>query len=238
MKVFDNHKGKLNEAGCLVAVTFLCLMIIFPLKTEACGWWGDGSLDDDDIEWEEEEDESSDPAYQTKVGNRFRKGEGVTKDYSIALYWYLRAAEQGFAGAYNNLAVMYEQGLGVPKNIPEAVKWYRKAAEHKDAYAQHSLGRMYRNGEGIPRNPAEAAKWIGRAAEQGHHGAFRDMGNMYWNGSGVSQSKIRAYMWWKLSFLYGHKDSKKLIDSAVANMSSSHVDEAEMLAQEWLRKHK
>jgi TPR repeat protein len=237
MKVIDNHKAKLNETVFLIAVTILCLLIILPMKTEACGWWGDGSSDDSDYtEWKE--DESADPAYQTKVGNRFRKGEGVTKDYSIALYWYHKAADQGFAGAYNNLAVMYEQGHGVPKNIPEAVKWYQKAAEHKDAYAQHSLGKMYKNGEGVPGNPEEAAKWISRAAEQGHHSAFRDMGDMYWDGSGVPQNNIRAYMWWKLSVLHGHLDSKKLLDTAAAKMLSSHVDEAEKLAQDWMQKNK
>jgi TPR repeat protein len=239
MKVIDNLGRKLNGAVCLFAGIFLCLFIILPLKTEACGWWGDGSSEDsDNIKGEDEEDESADPTYQTKVGNRFRKGEGVTKDYSIALYWYHKAADQGFAGAYNNLAIMYEQGLGIPKDIPEAVKWYRKAAEHKDAYAQHSLGRMYRNGEGVPQNPAEAAKWTGRAAEQGHHSAFRDMGDMYWNGSGVTQSNIRAYMWWRLSVLHGHIGSKKLLDTAAAKMPSSHVAEAEKLAQNWMQMNK
>lgn len=38
---------------------------------------------------------------------------GVEKNYSKAAEWYFkRAADQGYASAQNNLAVMYTNGLG------------------------------------------------------------------------------------------------------------------------------
>jgi TPR repeat protein len=230
---------------CLAHATFLCGVIIFPLKAEACGWWGDGKHDDDEsvlVDTEDspaldEDDLIIDPAAQTAIGNRYRKGKGADRDYMKALHWYRKAADQGFVGAQNNLAVMYEQGLGVPKNKSEAAKWYRKAAEQYNAYAQHSIGRMYRDGEGVPRNHEEAAKWIGRAAEQGHDGAFRDMGEIYWKGLGVSQNNMRAYMWWRLGALHGDTESERLLGIAAAKMNSSRVAEAEKLAQKWMQKH-
>ena len=54
---------------------------------------------------------------------------GVSQDYSEAVKWYRKAAEQGDAGAQNDLGVCYDNGQGVNKDYTEAVKWYRKAAE-------------------------------------------------------------------------------------------------------------
>ena len=54
---------------------------------------------------------------------------GVTKNYSEAVKWYRKAAEQGDTFAHYNLGVCYDNGQGVNKDYTEAVKWYRKAAE-------------------------------------------------------------------------------------------------------------
>jgi TPR repeat protein len=236
---------KLKLTIFLAHISFLCWLIIFPLKAGACGWAGDAEHNDNDSILADFEgapvlDEHAliiDPATQTSKGNLYRKGNGVARDYEKAVHWYRKAAEQGFAGAQNNLAGMYEEGLGIPKNKSEAAKLYLKAAEQHNAYAQHSIGRMYRDGEGVPRNLNEAAKWISKAAEQRHHTAFRDMGDMYWKGLGVSQNNIRAYMWWRLSALHGDKESERLLVIVTAKMNSSSVDEAETLAQEWMQKH-
>ncbi len=232
-----------GTVGILAAVTFLFIVVFLPGQSSACGWWGDGeSDDDDDVIWVEADGTPvpeeglpiDDPETQTMLGNRFRKGEGVTRDYAKALDWYLKAAQQGFVGAQNNLGVMYEQGLGVPKNKPEAAKWFRKAAEQNDAYAQHSLGIMYREGDGVPQNFAEAAKWIRKAAEQSHHGAFRDMGEIYWKGSGLPQNDVLAYMWWRIAAAHGDKEGDRLCCMAAARMMPGPIAEAEEMAQDWI----
>ena len=55
--------------------------------------------------------------------------------WSEAVRWYRLAADQGHAGAQQNLGVTYSDGRGVSKNDTEAVRWYRLAAdqEHSDA---------------------------------------------------------------------------------------------------------
>jgi TPR repeat protein len=232
----------------LVYIFFICWLITIPSNSEACGWWGDGEgdSDDDDVIWidpardqiNDEEISTDDPKIQTQIGNRYKTGEGVVKNYEEAVNWYRKAAEQGFAGAQNNLAVMYEEGLGVPRDYSEAAKWYRRAAEKQDARAQHSLGIMYRDGRGITRDFKEAVKWIQKAAEQGHHGAFRDMGEMYWKGLGVSQNDVLACMWWKLAVMYGDEESERLLSKVTAKMTSSSVIKSERLAKEWMQKNK
>lgn len=63
-------------------------------------------------------------------------------DYSEALRLYRLAADQGYAGAQNNLAHMYWTGRGVANNEVEAVRWYRLAAAQGHTGAQASLANI------------------------------------------------------------------------------------------------
>ena len=81
--------------------------------------------------------------------------------------WYRLAAEQGDAGAQNNLGNMYRKGEGVPEDDAEAVRWYRLAAEQGDAGAQSNLGVRYATGEGVPEDDVQAYAWFSIAAAQG-----------------------------------------------------------------------
>ena len=56
---------------------------------------------------------------------------------------YQKAAEQGDAGAQNNLANCYETGTGVAKDATQAVYWYKKAAEQGDPEAQEKLAHYH-----------------------------------------------------------------------------------------------
>jgi|GEM_PF-3806451 len=61
----------------------------------------------------------------------------LAQDFSEALNWYHKAAEQGYAEAQNYLGVMYLSGAGVSPNSYLAKQWLEKAAEqgHKSARA-------------------------------------------------------------------------------------------------------
>ena len=67
---------------------------------------------------------------QFNLGKRHRNGKGAEKDYTEAVNWFRKAAEQDLASAQYNLGVMYANGTGVSQDEKESVKWYRKAAEH------------------------------------------------------------------------------------------------------------
>ena len=67
-------------------------------------------------------------------------------DYSEAVKWYRKAAEQGNKQAQYNLGVCYESGRGVPQDYSEAVKWYRKAAEQGVDYAKEQLQKLQEMG--------------------------------------------------------------------------------------------
>lgn len=230
-----------GASGILSVVCLLCLMIFAPSQAETCGWYGDGQDVDDDViivgaDGKPLTDDNlvvKDPAEQTRIGNRFRKGDGVARNDKEALLWYRRAAEQGFAGAQNNIGNMYEKGMGVERDESIAAWWYREAANRGNAYAQHSLGMMHRDGRGVPQDDTKAAHWILKAANQGHRGAFRDIGTLYWKGLGVTRNDVAAYMWLKVAAMHGDIEGERLLRTVSAGMEPAAQAEAERMAQQW-----
>ena len=108
---------------------------------------------------------------QLHLGNMYKKGKGVPKDYKEAVRWYRKAAEQGEAHAQMKLGYMYRMGYdgeGVPQNYKEAVRWYRKAAEQGYVRTQYTLGVMYRDGEGVPKDLVASYAWLNISAAQGY----------------------------------------------------------------------
>ena len=131
-----------------------------------------------------------------------------TGNYSEAVKWYRKAAEQGFALAQCFLGVCYEKGQGVPQNYTEAVKWYRKAAEQGNARAQNNLGVCYEKGQGVPQNYTEAVKWYRKAAEQGNAIAQNNLGVCYYNGEGVPKNYSEAVKWYRKAAEQGNAQAQ------------------------------
>ena len=110
--------------------------------------------------------EDAESLFQT--GERYLRGTGLAQDYTEAVKWYRKAADQGHAGAQANLGYCYHEGLGVPQDYAEAVKWYRMAAEQGSADAENNLGNCYYYGRGVSQDYVEAVKWYRKAADHGH----------------------------------------------------------------------
>lgn len=62
-----------------------------------------------------------------------------TQDPQKVAYYYKSSADEGFAGAQNNLGDLYESGTGVSKDIRAAVYWYTRSAERGEPTAYLSL---------------------------------------------------------------------------------------------------
>jgi len=91
----------------------------------------------------------------------YRKGEGVQQNYSKTVFWFTKAAEQGYVIAQGVLALMYYEGQeGVQQDYSKAVHWFNKAAEQGDASAQYFLADMYYEGEGVIKDYVESYKWL------------------------------------------------------------------------------
>ncbi|KAF9930951.1 hypothetical protein FBU30_011060 [Linnemannia zychae] len=90
------------------------------------------------------------------------------KEYTKAMIWFQKAAEQKHPAAQNRIGDMYLWGHGVPEDVNTARQWYLKAANQGFAEAQYKLGLLYEGGEGIPRDVGQAIDWYDKAASQGY----------------------------------------------------------------------
>ena len=69
------------------------------------------------------------------IGLMYYNGRGVTKDYTEAIKWHKKAAEQGRAEAQFNLGLRYIEGQGVPRDYVKAYMWQDIAAAQGNIYA-------------------------------------------------------------------------------------------------------
>ena len=109
-------------------------------------------------------------------------------NYTEAMNWYKKAAENGSSDAQSELGFMYLNGEGTPVDKTEGAKWLIKAGDNGDAMAQRALGYMYRNGDGVYKSELEANKWFGKATPKFYEAA---RGLMKSNG----QAAIQLFSW-------------------------------------------
>jgi putative methionine-R-sulfoxide reductase with GAF domain len=76
-----------------------------------------------DLEGVRKRAEVGDPYEQVTLATRYATGETVPQDYSMAVRWYLRAAEQGHVDAQDALGSYFWMGRGVPKDVTKAYFW-------------------------------------------------------------------------------------------------------------------
>jgi TPR repeat protein len=179
---------------------------------------------------------------QFNLGERYSRGDGVTRDDAQAARWFRKAAEQGNALAQTYLGAAYELGSGVPQDHVQAAAWYRKGAEQGNAKAQGYLGRLYSTGDGVPKDYAEAAKWHRKAAEQGNADSQIELGALYQLGQGVPKDDIEAYFWIKVASSGEFSGLKReqvtaWLDFIAKQMTTTALSQVQERAHEWLAEH-
>ena len=160
------------------------------------------------------------------------------KDYKTAIEKWNPLAEQGDATAQNNLGAMYNRGRGVPRDFKNAAKWLRLSAEQGHATAQFNLGTMYYHGHGVGQDYKEAVKLFRLAAEQDQAKAQNYLGVMYATGQGVNKDNVRAHKWYSIAGANGSEKGRKNRKIVAEPMTPDQIAEAQMLAREWMEKHK
>lgn len=86
--------------------------------------------------------ENGDAQAQTDLAVKYEHGEGVARNFSLALRYYCLAARQGYVKAQYNLGWMYANGRGVPRDDAIAAAWFKLAASRGDPYAGRMLKRL------------------------------------------------------------------------------------------------
>jgi TPR repeat protein len=160
---------------------------------------------------------------QDNLGWRYQNGLGFEKDFSEALKWYRKAAEQGNSFGQMHLGWMYEMGLGVEKNYARAVELYRDSAKQGDPWGQMHLGWLYENGAGVEKDYAKAIGLFRESAKHGNPWGQTDLGQMYQNGWGVEKNYAEAVKMYLAAGASAEADllnelARRLATSAAAEM--------------------
>ena len=151
------------------------------------------------------------PEGQYELGVKYATGQDVQKDETRAVYWFNKAADQGYAAAQSELGFRYENGSGgLKKDDARGRSWYQKAAEQGNASAQNNLGLMYEQGQGgLAKDDVQAVFWYRKAAEQGLKEAQNNLGSMYENGTGgLAKDDAQALAWYQKAADQGDSNAK------------------------------
>ena len=145
---------------------------------------------------------------QYRLGICYYIGQGITQDYTKAVYWYTKAANQGHSNAQNSLAVCYENGQGVSQDYAQAFNLYKKAADQGNSDAQNNLGHCYYSGRGVDQDFKQAFKWFKKSANQGNKQAQYNLAICYDNGRGTTQDYKLAIKWYTKSADQGNSNAQ------------------------------
>jgi len=104
-------------------------------------------------------------------GDDFYYGRGCEVDYTQALYWYHKAADEGNMYSKNSIGICYQEGRGVPQSDEQAVSWFRQASEAGNPQGAYNLAECYFEGKGVRKDVDMALKCWGEAAKLGHPSA-------------------------------------------------------------------
>lgn len=142
--------------------------------------------------------ERGDAKAQYMLGQLYRRGKGVERDYDLALKWFEAAADQGSPSAMYWLGWMYDNKKGMWLWHPDkAFAWYLKAGEAGDVEAEVKLADIYLTNSYTQRDEVQSNRWARQAAQKGKAIAAVWIGIGYEDGIGVARNFGTALAWYK-----------------------------------------
>ena len=170
------------------------------------------------------------------VGEMYLGGSDLPRDYSEAINWYRKAAQEGDAAVQIKLAKLLARPEGA-QNYQEARHWCEEAAKQMFSPGAFCVGLMYERGLGVEQNLPEAAKWFNQAAQLGNAEAMSHLAEMYWKGSGVKLDRISAYTFVLLASTANIPQAQQ--DKALyeKELNSKELEKARKRAADWVRQH-
>lgn len=91
------------------------------------------------FEYTEKAANTGDLQSQFNLGNAFRTGNFVQKDYIKAAFWYEKSAKAGYSFSQNEYGLLFAQGLGAEQDYYKAYAWISVSAETGNEQAIKNL---------------------------------------------------------------------------------------------------
>ena len=145
--------------------------------------------------------------------------------YELSRSWLEQAANQGHAGAMNQLAWIYREGLGVTEDLDYAVVWHRHSAEANYPRAMTNLAYLYSIGKGVEKDLETSERWYKRAAELNSASGIYAVAVYYLNGTGGMQKNEQEGVGLLMkSAQLGHKRAMYAIGKRYENGDGLELD--------------
>lgn len=160
---------------------------------------------------------SGDPLRQQDLANVYALGQQVPQNFERAVFWYMRAGENGVINAQYNLAVLTERGLGTEKDIAGAVELYRRVARQGHGPAGNALGTAYLEGKHVAQDAELAAGWFRAAAEAGEARGAMNLARLYERGLDGEPNQAAAAGWYRRAAEMGLSDGQAALDRVLAS---------------------
>ncbi|WAW10780.1 sel1 repeat family protein [Oxalobacter vibrioformis] len=146
-------------------------------------------------EWFRKSAEQGNMFGQYNLGQMYKQGKGVKRDYQQAFKWFSRAAEKGNEKAMTALGNMYDDGTGVEKDEFKAAEWYVKAAEKGDLIGQCNAAGIFTHPTTIKKNYHNARVLLEYCLKGNPNNdcCLDRMADLYSNGWGVEKDSKKAH---------------------------------------------
>lgn len=144
------------------------------------------------ISWYRTAADKGDGHAQNNLGNLYRTGRGVTRDFDKAALWFHQAASKGNKFGMFYLGLMAEFGQGREKDPGKAADWYRRASKGGSARAQYRLARLYYLGRLGKKDLPKAIASYRKSAESGYGPAQNMLGWLHMQGKGLEKDYVKA----------------------------------------------
>jgi uncharacterized protein len=206
--------------GKAMRLRFIPTWAVFTLLVAVSGTWAQSTDETrgQSIAALKERADKGDAQAQTTLGLYYQLGIFVPKDCTQALFWFRKAAEQGWPGAQMALGIQYQGGSStgpidacVSQDLTQGAAWFRKAADEGWPSAQHELGWLYETGAGVLKDYQLAAFWYRKAADQGDADSQFKLGVLYYNGQGVPQDYMQSATWVRKAAEMGNVGAQTLL---------------------------
>jgi TPR repeat protein len=172
--------------------------------------------------------ENGDNVSQYYIGNCYRNGSNIKKDYNLAIDWYLKSSEGGNIKAMYELGLCCDHGYGVTKDEKKAFDLYLKSAEGGYKHAIKNVGLRYSNGHGTLKDENKAFEWHLRAAKKGHGVSQYFVANHYFY-----YDEEKGFYWIRKAAINGNVDAQFELAEYYLNNS---INKDEKKAFKWYLK--
>jgi TPR repeat protein len=192
----------------------------------------------EEMQYVSDKAQSGDPVALHQMGNYYLNGQIVLANGDgdkIAVSYYRKAAELGYAESQLMLSALYSMGRVVPQNNDSTLYWSTLAALQGQALAQFGLGGYFENGEITEQDYEKSYYWYHKSANQGRLNAIQKMASIYYYGDlGNEPDYVSTVEWATKGSVLGDAFSQRML--GICYFNGQGVDRDLNRASYWMNK--